>query len=68
MSSVAGRGILCVFAHPDDESFCGAGTMARYASAGLPVDLLTFEARADAGQVQEPELARVRREAVEQQG
>ena len=34
--------ILCVFAHPDDESFGPAGTIARYASQGVPVDLLTF--------------------------
>ncbi len=34
--------ILCVFAHPDDESFGPAGTIARYASQGVPVSLLTF--------------------------
>ncbi len=34
--------ILCVAAHPDDEAFGPAGTIARYASAGVPVDLLTF--------------------------
>ncbi len=34
--------ILCVFAHPDDESFGPAGTIARYASQGVPVHLLTF--------------------------
>ncbi len=34
--------ILCVFAHPDDESFGPAGTIARYAAQGVPVDLLTF--------------------------
>ena len=34
--------ILCVFAHPDDESFGPAGTIARYAARGVPVDLLTF--------------------------
>jgi LmbE family N-acetylglucosaminyl deacetylase len=34
--------LLCVAAHPDDEAFGPAGTIARYAAAGTPVDLLTF--------------------------
>jgi LmbE family N-acetylglucosaminyl deacetylase len=34
--------LLCVAAHPDDEAFGPAGTIARYAAAGIPVDLLTF--------------------------
>jgi LmbE family N-acetylglucosaminyl deacetylase len=34
--------ILCVFAHPDDESFGPAGTIARYVTQGVPVDVLTF--------------------------
>src|SRR3990172_10117418 len=34
--------ILCVVPHPDDEAFGPAGTIARYASQGVPVDLLTF--------------------------
>ena len=34
--------ILCIFAHPDDESFGSAGTIARYASEGVPVHLLTY--------------------------
>ena len=34
--------ILCVAAHPDDEAFGPAGTIARYAAQGVPVDLLTF--------------------------
>ncbi len=34
--------ILCVFAHPDDESFGPAGTIARYAAQGVAVHLLTF--------------------------
>jgi LmbE family N-acetylglucosaminyl deacetylase len=32
--------ILCVFAHPDDEAFGCAATLARYAAQGVPVDLL----------------------------
>ena len=35
-------GILCVFAHPDDEAFGPAGTIARYRAQGVPVHLLTF--------------------------
>jgi len=34
--------ILCVVPHPDDEAFGPAGTIARYAAQGVPVDLLTF--------------------------
>jgi LmbE family N-acetylglucosaminyl deacetylase len=34
--------ILCVAAHPDDEAFGPAGTIARYAARGVPVDLLTL--------------------------
>jgi LmbE family N-acetylglucosaminyl deacetylase len=36
--------ILFVFAHPDDESFGSAGTIARYVAQGMPVDLLCFTA------------------------
>ena len=32
--------ILCVYAHPDDESFGAAGTLAKYARAGVAVFLL----------------------------
>jgi LmbE family N-acetylglucosaminyl deacetylase len=35
-------GILIVDAHPDDEAFGCAGTVARYASQGVPSHLLTF--------------------------
>lgn len=31
--------IGCVFAHPDDETFCVGGIVAKYAAAGVPVDL-----------------------------
>jgi LmbE family N-acetylglucosaminyl deacetylase len=34
--------ILCVMPHPDDESFGPAGTIAKYAAQGVPVDLLVF--------------------------
>ena len=29
----------CIFAHPDDETFCAGGTIAKYADAGIPNDL-----------------------------
>ena len=35
-------GILCVYAHPDDESFGPAGTLALYGRAGVPGYLLCF--------------------------
>ena len=35
------RSILVVFAHPDDESFGLAGTVAKYTKKGVPVDLIT---------------------------
>jgi LmbE family N-acetylglucosaminyl deacetylase len=31
--------IACVFAHPDDETFCVGGTIAKYAAAGIRIDL-----------------------------
>jgi len=31
--------IACVFAHPDDETFCVGGTIAKYAAAGIRTDL-----------------------------
>jgi LmbE family N-acetylglucosaminyl deacetylase len=34
--------LLVVFAHPDDEAFGAAGTMAHYAGRGVPVHLLSF--------------------------
>lgn len=42
--------ILCVFAHPDDESFGVGGALATYARAGVPVDLLCAT-RGQAGQL-----------------
>jgi LmbE family N-acetylglucosaminyl deacetylase len=35
------RSILLAFAHPDDESFGLAGTIAKYSRRGVPVDLIT---------------------------
>ena len=36
------RKMLCVFAHPDDESYGPGGTIARYALEGVEVNLLMF--------------------------
>ena len=36
-----GRTILCVFAHPDDESFMAAGVACKYAEEGARVALVT---------------------------
>lgn len=35
------RSLLLILAHPDDESFMAGGTMARYSSAGVKVELVT---------------------------
>lgn len=56
--------ILVVTPHPDDESFGPAGTIARYAAQGVPVDLLVFT-RGQVGTRPEPidspeQLGRVR--------
>jgi len=42
--------LLAIFAHPDDESFGPGGTLARYASAGHKVGLVTLT-RGEAGSV-----------------
>jgi len=36
-----GRRILCVFAHPDDETAEAGGTIARYAAEGVAVHVVT---------------------------
>ncbi len=46
--------LLAVFAHPDDEVFCG-GTLAHYASLGANVTLVCAT-KGDAGKVTDPEL------------
>jgi N-acetylglucosamine malate deacetylase 2 len=47
--------LLAVFAHPDDESFGPAGTIARYAATGVEVHLLTAT-RGEAGVWQNKDL------------
>ena len=48
MSSRSGRRLMAVLAHPDDESLGFGGTLARYASEGADVFLVTAT-RGDAG-------------------
>ena len=45
--------ILCVYAHPDDESFGPGGAIAGYALGGTPVDVLCAT-RGEAGQLGDP--------------
>jgi LmbE family N-acetylglucosaminyl deacetylase len=49
-------GLVGVFAHPDDEAFGMAGSMARYAAAGRYVALVCAT-RGEAGEIAEPALA-----------
>lgn len=64
-ADLAGRTILCVFAHPDDESLACGGTIARAVDAGARVILLCAS-RGEAGStgdsplVSEGDLGRVR--------
>ena len=54
-SGFAGRTILAVFAHPDDESLACGGTLARLADAGARVVLLCAS-RGESGSVSDPSL------------
>lgn len=54
--SVAGRGVLCVFAHPDDEQFGTAGALLDCLERGMPVHLLCAT-RGDRGEISDPSLA-----------
>ena len=59
--------IACVFAHPDDETFCVGGTIAKYAAAGIRIDLFCAT-NGDAGKnssvpiSSREELAEIRKE------
>lgn len=64
------RKLLCVFAHPDDESFTSAGTIAKYVKAGWQVDLVCVT-RGEAGQtgiygdISKRELSEIRTKEME---
>ena len=49
--------LLCIFAHPDDESFAVAGIARMYADGGAEIALVTAT-RGDAGRAGEPALCR----------
>jgi LmbE family N-acetylglucosaminyl deacetylase len=51
--------LLAVFAHPDDETFCAGGTLAKYVTAGWEVMVISAT-RGQAGQIRDP-LAATRR-------
>jgi LmbE family N-acetylglucosaminyl deacetylase len=59
------RRIACVFAHPDDETFCAGGTIAKYCSIGIGTDLFCAT-NGDAGKTSDvpvssrEELGRIR--------
>ena len=53
--SLAGRTILAVFAHPDDESLACGGTLARAADAGARIILLCAT-RGERGSISDPAL------------
>ncbi len=48
--------LLCVFAHPDDETFCVGGTLAKYVAAGAEAMVVSFT-RGDAGQIRDAQAA-----------
>ncbi len=48
--------VLGVFAHPDDETVCAGGTLARYAAAGCEVSVVSLT-RGGAGQIRDAAVA-----------
>lgn len=50
------RSLLAIFAHPDDESYTTAGTLATYAAQGVEVHLISAT-KGEAGTISDPKLA-----------
>jgi LmbE family N-acetylglucosaminyl deacetylase len=48
--------VLGVYAHPDDETFCSGGALARYAKAGCEI-MVVSATRGQAGQIRSTDLA-----------
>jgi LmbE family N-acetylglucosaminyl deacetylase len=48
--------VLGIFAHPDDETLCAGGTLAKYASAGADVRVISLT-KGDAGQIRDASAA-----------
>jgi LmbE family N-acetylglucosaminyl deacetylase len=48
--------LLGVFAHPDDETFCAGGTLAKYAADGAEI-MVVSATRGDAGQIRDARAA-----------
>ena len=55
LPSLAGRTVLAIFAHPDDESLACGGTLARLADSGARVIVLCAS-RGEAGSMSDPSL------------
>lgn len=53
---MAPRRLLALFAHPDDETFCSGGTLARFAAAGATARVVSFT-RGQAGQIRDANVA-----------
>jgi LmbE family N-acetylglucosaminyl deacetylase len=48
--------LLGIFAHPDDESFCIGGTLAKYIASGAEAMVISFT-RGEAGQIRNAAVA-----------
>jgi LmbE family N-acetylglucosaminyl deacetylase len=48
--------LLGLFAHPDDETFCAGGTLAKYVAAGAEAMVVSFT-RGEAGQIRDTDVA-----------
>ncbi len=48
--------MLGIFAHPDDETICAGGTLAKYASAGAEVRVISLT-KGGAGQIRDASVA-----------